>query len=84
MLLLNICDKSIVTIIVRLQDHLQNAERSPNEVQHHVPDAPAYSALPPEVHMSLQTKENYEIDTQKTFKTFKTVCICYLPAVYIL
>lgn len=47
----------VVTIIVRLQDHLQNTEDSTSEVQQHVADTPPLSALPSVVHVRLENSQ---------------------------
>lgn len=43
------------TVVVGLQEHLQDAEKSPAEVHQHAPDAPALRALPAVVHEGLPT-----------------------------
>lgn len=42
------------TIVVRLQNHLQNTEDSATEVQQHVANTPTHRALPAEVHVHLE------------------------------
>lgn len=47
-----------LTIVVGLEEHLEEAERAPSEVQKHIANAPALSAFVDKVHVGLgrQTK----------------------------
>lgn len=42
-----------LTIIVRIEDHLQHGEHAAGEVEQNISDAPSLRALPPVIHHSL-------------------------------
>ena len=45
-------------MIVRDEKHLKDAEESPGEVEQDIADAPAFRALPSEVHQGLETSDS--------------------------